>query len=154
MAWCILFTSISCRIRSKCIHPGEYIFGVTKSQLIKILYSKHIILNWKRRVLGATLGICVSLTSKQLNKWQGMLAQLSETFGRCFWVSVAHGPLCNSHDKGAGMIPFFRSVLFLSLNVDNPDKSHLSSSPGSPGLQWNFIHWFLNYCTLFDWCDC
>lgn len=48
---------------------------------------------------------------EQLNKWQLVLAQLSETSGRCFWMYMAHGPVCSNQGRVAGMIVFPTPVL-------------------------------------------
>lgn len=146
--------SLFAKISRRCIHPGKYIFRVTKIRSNnKNLYSNHIVPNWKRNPLGGTLGICVSLTSRQLHKWQRMLAQLPETFGRCFWLCVA-GRWPNVQrpwQRSWHQLVVGPSLFSLPLTIDNPEDL---TSPCFLDLwacnEISLNNCLLSCCTLLD----
>lgn len=122
LMWCDVFYSfvLVAEISSRFIHP-ENIYSEWQNQNVFFkMYSSHIVLNWRRDLLVGTLGICLAFTSQQLSKWQWVLTQLSETFGRCFWVCVAHGPVYSRQARGLAWFHFQGlSCFFCLLNMDN-----------------------------------
>lgn len=97
--------SLFAKISRRYIHPGKYIFRVTKIRSNnKNLYSNHIVPNWKRNPLDGTLGICVSLTYDSCTNGReclhSCLRPLADASG---FVWLAGGPMYSGHDRGAGI---------------------------------------------------
>lgn len=142
------------KISSRCVHLGKYIFRVTESELIKNLCANHIIMNWKRNLLGGTLGLCLLHFTTAEQGAESVCTAVWDLW-TCSWDRVALDRTAAVMERLTWFCFGGLSLFSLPLNVVNPERltspcplALLSSSV----FQWSFIHQL--FVNLFDWYSC